>query len=112
MRRVRFFIEQTGANPRLAEMVVFRSIAEPAQLCSYKMGLLTVRKLRQDFEKARGTAFRVQDFHDAFLSPGALPLDVLERNVQSTSVRNGGRGALRQLTIAVGMLRALVELRG
>lgn len=76
---LRFFIEQTGAKPRLAEMVVYRSIAEPAQLCSYKIGLLTVRKLRQDFEAARGSAFRIQDFHDAFLSPGAMPLDVLER---------------------------------
>lgn len=75
---VRFFIEQTGAKPRLAEMVIFRSIAEPAQLCSYKVGLLTVRRLRGEFERARGSAFRIQDFHDAFLSPGALPLEVLE----------------------------------
>lgn len=74
----RFFVEQTGANPKLAEMVVFRSIAEPAQLSSYKMGLLTVRRLRQEFERARSATFRVQEFHDAFLSPGALPLEVLE----------------------------------
>lgn len=75
---VRFFIEQTGAKPRLAEMVIYRSIAEPAQLCSYKMGLLTLRRLRQEFERARGASFRIQDFHDAFLSSGALPLEVLE----------------------------------
>ena len=87
----RFFIEQTGGNPLLAKMVVFRSIAEPAQLCSYKMGLLSVRKLRQDFEKVRGASFRVQDFHDAFLSPGALPLDVLERKF--SRVLSGTAGA-------------------
>ncbi len=82
---VRFFSEQTGGNPKLAQMVAYRSIAEPAQLASYKIGLLTVRKLKADFERTRGSAFRIQDFHDAFLSSGALPLDVLERSL------SGGR---------------------
>jgi uncharacterized protein (DUF885 family) len=82
-KALHFFMEQTGAPRRLAEMVVYRCAADPGQLSAYKMGLLTMRRLRRRFENARGAFFRLQDFHNAVLGSGALPLDVLDRAVMS-----------------------------
>jgi uncharacterized protein (DUF885 family) len=73
-----FFRDETGASDALADMVVLRSAANPGQLCAYKIGLLKVRELRDRFKLIRGSAYRIQDFHDAVLGNGALPLAILE----------------------------------
>jgi uncharacterized protein (DUF885 family) len=78
---LRFFMEQTFAPRRLAEMVVYRCAAEPAQLCAYKIGLLAFRGLKMRLADALGESFRLQGFHAAVLGSGALPLEVLERAV-------------------------------
>jgi uncharacterized protein (DUF885 family) len=76
-----FFSQETGAGPPLTDGVVLRSAADPAQLCAYKIGLLTMRELRERFERAHARNYRIQDFHDAVLGQGALPLSVLESAV-------------------------------
>jgi uncharacterized protein (DUF885 family) len=73
----RFFGAETGASIELAEAVMLRSAADPAQLCAYKVGLLTMRELRDRFRRTRGEQHRIQDFHDAVLSQGCLPLSIL-----------------------------------
>jgi uncharacterized protein (DUF885 family) len=40
-----------------------------------------MRKLRERFERAHAHNYRIQDFHDAVLGQGALPLSVLESAV-------------------------------
>jgi len=82
-----FFVEQTGASRSLADMVVLRSAANPAQLCAYKIGLMKLRKLQRDYAQARGTAYNTRGFHDAYLGGGALPLDVLERSMRTRAAQ-------------------------
>jgi uncharacterized protein (DUF885 family) len=74
----RFFAAQTGASVDFTEAVILRSAADPAQLCAYKMGLLTMRELRDRFRRTRGAGYRIQDFHDAVLGQGCLPLSILD----------------------------------
>jgi uncharacterized protein (DUF885 family) len=81
----RFFAENTGAGGPMTEMVVLRSLAQPGQLCSYKVGMMQVRSLKQRFTAARGDRYRVQDFHDAILGQGCLPLSLLDRAVMEAA---------------------------
>ena len=58
-----------------------RYIGGPGQACSYKLGQLKIRELRERAKQQLGTKFDLKTFHDEILSGGALPLDVLDARV-------------------------------
>ena len=60
---------------------VERYIAIPSQALAYKVGALTIQRLRQKAETALGAKFDIRDFHDQVLGTGALPLPVLEKKI-------------------------------
>jgi uncharacterized protein (DUF885 family) len=47
------------------------------------VGQLKIRALRTEAEQKLGSRFDVRQFHDTVLATGAVPLDVLEKNVQT-----------------------------
>jgi len=53
----------------------------PGQACSYKLGQLKIRELRDRAKRQLGPKFDIKTFHDEILSGGALPLDVLDARV-------------------------------
>jgi uncharacterized protein (DUF885 family) len=62
---------------------VDRYISWPAQALSYKLGELTIVRLRAEAEKDLGPKFDIRAFHDAVLSQGSVPLPVLESQIHA-----------------------------
>ncbi len=60
---------------------VERYIAIPSQALAYKLGALTIQRLRKKAESELAAKFDIRTFHEQVLGTGALPLQVLERKI-------------------------------
>ncbi|QNE32188.1 DUF885 domain-containing protein [Sphingomonas sp. NBWT7] len=73
------------ANSSVSDTDIAREVDRyfnwPGQATSYMVGQLKIAELRKRAEQQLGPRFDIRDFHEAVLSQGALPLDVLEEQV-------------------------------
>jgi uncharacterized protein (DUF885 family) len=60
---------------------VERYIAIPSQATAYKIGALTIQRLRDKAKAELGPKFDIRDFHAQVLMTGALPLQILEQKI-------------------------------
>lgn len=70
---------------------VERYIAWPGQATGYKVGELTILRLRAKAQDALGDAFELAEFHTAVLENGALPLFLLEERIDAYIAEKSGQ---------------------
>jgi uncharacterized protein (DUF885 family) len=78
---IQYMLDNSAMSKTDAVAEVERYIAIPGQALAYKVGQLTIRRLRTRAEQALGPKFDIRDFHAQVLMSGALPMAVLERKV-------------------------------
>ncbi len=76
------YMHANDVNDALAQTETDRYIAWPGQALAYKMGQLTIRKLRTEAKAQLGNQFDIKAFHDEILNGGAMPLDLLQERVE------------------------------
>ena len=76
------YMHANDTNDALAQTEADRYIAWPGQALAYKIGQLTIRKLRDEAKAQLGAKFDIKSFHDEILNGGSMPLDLLQERVE------------------------------
>ena len=85
-RAIAYMLEKTGMPERVVVSEIERYIVNPGQACAYKVGMLSIRAARERAHAALGPRFDTaaeKAFHDVVLGGGALPLEVLDEQVDT-----------------------------
>ncbi len=82
-RAIAYLRDHTALSEHEVTTEVDRYISWPGQALSYKLGEITIVKLREKAEKELGDKFDIKGFHDAVLKQGSVPLPVLEQQINA-----------------------------
>jgi uncharacterized protein (DUF885 family) len=88
---VEYFHKYTAMDEPNIQTEVDRYIAWPGQALAYKLGQLEILKLREQARQKLGAKFDIRSFHDEVLGSGALPLNVLEEQVENWISRESSK---------------------
>lgn len=78
---IEYMLANSDMGKTDATAEVERYIAIPSQALAYKIGALTIMRLKDKAKKELGKKFDVREFHNQVLNTGALPLTVLEKKI-------------------------------
>jgi uncharacterized protein (DUF885 family) len=87
---IAYMREKTGMGEKEVKSEIERYIVAPGQACAYKIGMLKIQELRARAQKELGEKFDQREFHDVVLKNGALPLEILEEQVNDYILRKKG----------------------
>ena len=80
---IKYMLDNSSMGETDAKNEVERYIAIPSQALAYKIGAMTIQRLRAKAEKQLGKKFDIKDFHAQVLMTGALPMAILERKIDA-----------------------------
>jgi uncharacterized protein (DUF885 family) len=78
---IKYMLDNSGESVTDATAEVERYIAIPSQALAYKIGQLTISRLRDEAKAKLGSKFDIRDYHAQVLDTGALPLPILEKKI-------------------------------
>ena len=78
---IKYMLTHSDMGKTDATAEVERYIAIPSQATAYKIGALTIQRLRKKAEAELGDKFDIRGFHEQVLMTGALPLTILEQKI-------------------------------
>ena len=87
---ISYMADNTGLAMSDVVTEIERYIVWPGQATGYKIGQLTMLRLREEARAALGDKFDIREFHDLVLSGGAVPLTILEDRVKAYIARKSG----------------------
>ncbi|MFD1610581.1 DUF885 domain-containing protein [Sphingomonas tabacisoli] len=78
-----YMLANSGMSRTEATAEVERYIAIPGQALAYKVGALTIQRLKAKAMQELGPKFDAREFHAQVLMTGALPMAVLEKKIDT-----------------------------
>ncbi|WP_457669833.1 DUF885 domain-containing protein [Thiolapillus sp.] len=79
---IEYMLEKTGKSRTDVVAEIERYLVMPGQALAYKIGMIKILELREKAKSALGAKFDYGRFHDVILKNGALPLALLEQQVE------------------------------
>ncbi|HET9355803.1 MAG TPA: DUF885 domain-containing protein [Sphingomicrobium sp.] len=86
---IEYMLSNSGMGRTDATAEVERYIAIPSQALAYKVGALTIQRLRKKASERLGARFDLREFHAIVLDTGSLPLPILEKKVDDWIASKG-----------------------
>ena len=80
---IQYVLDNSADAPGGVVKAIERYAIYPGQATAYMIGRLKISELRDKAQRELGDKFSMADFHDAVLLSGAVPLEVLEENVNA-----------------------------
>ena len=80
---VDYFRANSSVPDAAIKSEIQRYLVMPGQATAYKVGMIRIQQLRKKADTELGEQFDIRGFHDAILGGGAMPMDLLERRVDS-----------------------------
>ncbi len=90
-----YMLDNSGIGRLDATAEVDRYIANPGQALAYKIGAMTIQRLRDEARTALGARFDIRAFHDQVLGSGALPMAVLEDKIHAWIAEQAAQGQVQ-----------------
>ena len=86
-----YMVANTGQTRAQMTAEVDRYIVQPGQATAYKIGELKIKELRAKAKAELGDRFDLRRFHNAVIDDGAVPLQVLQAQIEAWIVAEKAR---------------------
>jgi uncharacterized protein (DUF885 family) len=87
---IQYMQSTTGMANSDVTAEIERYVVWPGQACAYKIGMKTILELREKARVELGPKFDLKEYHQLVLENGAMPLWLLQKNVDAWIARKEG----------------------